>query len=118
MTLVYGRTRKLSDAEIVAAYVGGRDSDTVSYMAGCSGTTVIALVRAAGGTVRSPGGVRRTAELDISNEEIIRRYLAGESGCAIATAAGTYPATIYRILRNHEVAVRPSRNQRRRVWNW
>ena len=43
-----GRQRKLSDAEIIERYRQGADAETVGIAAGCSGTTVLAIVRAAG----------------------------------------------------------------------
>ena len=40
------RQRKLSDAEIVELYRQGLDAETVGIAAGCSGSTVLAIVRA------------------------------------------------------------------------
>ena len=40
-----GRQRKLSDAEIIERYRQGVDAETVGIAAGCSGTTVLAIVR-------------------------------------------------------------------------
>jgi hypothetical protein len=48
-----GRQRELSDAEIVELYRQGLDAETVGIAAGCSGSTVLAIVRAAGETVRA-----------------------------------------------------------------
>ena len=50
-----GRQRKLSDAEIIERYRQGHGAETVGIAAGCSGSTVLAIVRAAGETVRQRG---------------------------------------------------------------
>jgi AraC-like DNA-binding protein len=108
--------RKLPDAEIVRLYVEEKlDSDTIGARAGCSSTTVLDLVRAAGGTVRKPGAPRQRAVLLIPDAEIIRRYRAGDSGPLIAYAAGCTPSTVYRILKDHGIAVRPPPNRRGRL---
>jgi hypothetical protein len=98
-------SRLVSDAEIVALYASGLDADTIGYRAGCCGTTVLAIVRASGGTVRSPGA-GRDKPLKLSAEVIVRRYLAGESGPMIADAAGCVASTVYRVLRRHGVTLR------------
>lgn len=86
-------------------YVGGLDSDSIGFRAGCSGTVVLNLVRAAGHTVRRPGkGSGRKLLLD--EDTIIRRYNAGESGIDLAAAAGCVPSTVYNILRRNNVPLR------------
>jgi hypothetical protein len=50
-----GHQRKLSDVEIIERYRQGLDAETVRIAAGCSGTTVLAIIRAAGETVRQRG---------------------------------------------------------------
>lgn len=55
---LYGKPRQrlLEDAEIVRLYVEeGLSSDDVGLRAGCTGNTVLVLVRKAGGTVRRRG---------------------------------------------------------------
>lgn len=98
--------RKLPDAEIVRLYLSGLDSNTVGYQAQCAGTTVLDLVRAAGGTVRRPG-TRPDLVLQLSEEDICARYAADESGPKIAAAAGCACGTIYKVLRKHGVLIRP-----------
>jgi hypothetical protein len=97
--------RLISDEEITALYASGLDADTVGYRAGCSGSTVLTIVRASGGTVRSPG-CGRDKPLTLSAEVMVRRYLAGESGPMIAADAGCVASTIYRVLRQHGVTMR------------
>jgi hypothetical protein len=86
-------------------YASGLDADSIGYRAGCCGTTVLAIVRAAGGTVRAPGS-NPGKPLRLSADVIVRRYLAGESGPILADAAGCTPSTIYRLLRQHGVTMR------------
>jgi transposase len=104
------KCRLLPDAEIIALYIGGMDSDSVSYRAGCCAKIVLDLVRKAGHTVRPPGrGSGRP--LKLSSEEIVRRYRSGESGVSIAVAAGCVASTIYGVLRREGVQLR-DRNPR------
>lgn len=98
---VAGRPRTgriLSDEEIVRRYVDGTDSFTLGLQAGCSGVTVLAIVRAAGVAVRTPGSSPRRA-LRISDAEIIQLYLSGMSGTVVADRAGCAAGTIYKLLR-------------------
>lgn len=96
------RRRTLPDAEIVRLYVSENlDSDTIGARAGCSATTVLDLVRAAGHEVRKPGG--RPRNIKVPEDEICRRYLAGETGPDIARALGCTPSAIYHILRRRGV---------------
>jgi hypothetical protein len=82
------------------------DGESIGLEAGCSGTTVLDIVRAAGHPIRPPGrGVPRPRL--ISDEDIARRYKAGEDGPRLAQAAGCTPGTIYRLLRLQGVYVRP-----------
>jgi hypothetical protein len=95
----------LPDEQIVTLYASGLDSETVAGRAGCSGKTVLDIVRAAGHPVRRPGaGSGRP--LALTPEQIIARYEAGESGVRLADAAGCVPSTIYNILRHHNVTLR------------
>jgi hypothetical protein len=98
--------RKLTDSEIVRLYLSGLDSNTVGYQAQCSGTTVLELVRAAGGAVRRPG-TRPDPPLLLSEDDICARYAADESGPKIAAAAGCAAGTVYKVLRKHGVLIRP-----------
>jgi hypothetical protein len=100
--------RKLSDDEIVRAYVSGETSDSIALRAECCGVTVLQIIRRAGVAVRKPGAPPNHKSRLISDAEIIRRYRAGEAGPILADAAGCTPGTIYRVLRNHGVEVRPS----------
>jgi hypothetical protein len=100
------RRRILPDEEIVRLYVEDRlDSDTIGARANCSATYVLDRVREAGHPVRRSGGVR--SSLPITDEEIVRRYLGGESGPVLAQAIGCTPASIYAALRRQGVATRP-----------
>jgi hypothetical protein len=98
--LLYGRRQTLSDEEIVRLYAELGDSDRVGYMAGCSGTTVLNRVRAAGQPVLKPGHSRTKARLKLllSEREIIELYAGGQSGPAIATLAGCSTSHVYLIL--------------------
>ena len=100
-----GRQRTLSDAEIVELYRQGLDAETVGIAAGCSGTTVLAIVRAAGETIRQrgKGSTSKRKRLALSDEEIIKRYQNGASAPEIAAVAGCTAEVIYRTLRNANV---------------
>lgn len=98
--------RRISDAEIVRLYVDERlDSDSIGARAQCSGSTVLSLVRAAGFTPRLPGG-RRKHSLKISEDEVVTRYLDGQSGPQIAEVAGCTPSNVYHVLRRRGVRLR------------
>lgn len=86
-------------------YASGLDADSIGYRAGCSGSTVLAIVRASGGTVRPPGS-NPGKPLRLTAAEICKRYQAGESGPILAAAAGCVASTIYRVLRAHGVTMR------------
>ena len=105
---VRGRERRrLTDEQIIALYVGGMDADTIGFRAGCSGTTVLNIVRKAGHPIRQAGrGAPR--HRNISDEEIISRYRDGQSGPAIADAAGCSASGVYHVLRRNGVALRPA----------
>ena len=100
-----GRQRKLSDAEIIERYRQGLDAETVGIAAGCSGTTVLAIVRAAGETIRQrgKGSTGKRKRLALSDEEIIKRYQNGASAPEIAEAAGCTSQVIYNLLRQANV---------------
>jgi hypothetical protein len=100
-----GRQRKLSDVEIIERYRQGLDAETVGIAAGCSGTTVLAIVRAAGETIRQrgKGSTGKRKRLALSDEEIIKRYQDGASAPEIAQVAGCTAEVIYRTLRNANV---------------
>ncbi len=109
------KARKLTDGEIYRLYVEEKqDSDTVGAAAGCSSGTVLAIVRALGGAIRPPGGVRRNPVLRIPLEEIIRRYRDGQTGPKLAHIAGTTASTVYRMLRTAGVTIRPAPSGRGR----
>lgn len=110
----YVRTQRLlSDAEIVALYLGGLDSDTIGARAGCHSTTVLNLVRAAGHKPRKPGGVRKADAFLIPDAEICRRYQQGQSGPELADAAGCSTGSIYNVLRRNGVEPREVRETSR-----
>jgi DNA-binding CsgD family transcriptional regulator len=96
--------RTLSDEEIIRLYLSGIDSDTISYRANCSGTTVISLVRAAGHEIRKKGGRRHS--LPTSDADIAKRYTAGETGPQIARDIGCTPSSVYHVLRRLGVPIR------------
>jgi hypothetical protein len=100
-----GRRRTLSDAEIVELYRQGLDAETVGIAAGCSGTTVLVIVRAAGEPIRQrgKGSTGRRKPIALSDEEIIKRYQNGASAPEIAEAAGCSAEVIYRTLRNANI---------------
>ena len=100
--------RRVTDAEIIRLYVdAGMDADAIGFQAGCSGTTVLNIVRAAGHPIRNPGrGAPRAKR--IPDDEIVRRYLAGQSGPLLAQIAGCTAGTVYRVLRDRGVEIRPS----------
>lgn len=97
---LYGRRQTLSDAEIVRLYAELGDSDQVGFLAGCSGTTVLNRVRAAGHPVLRPGHSRTKARLNLplSHDQICQLYRDGLSGPTIATMAGCSASHVYLIL--------------------
>lgn len=95
------RPRLLTDEQICRMYLECRDSETVAYQAQCSGTTVLTIVKRHGIEVNKRGG--REKPLAISDEEICRMYLSGQSGIKIAESLGTYPLGIYKILERHGI---------------
>jgi hypothetical protein len=99
--------RHLPDAEIVALYEAGTDAYVIGIMAGCCDSTVRALVRAAGGTVRGRGGKPRR-DLAITDAEMVRLYQTGLSGVVVADRAGCSPGTVYNRLRACGVTARAS----------
>ena len=100
-----GRQRTLSDVEIVELYRQGLDAETIGIAAGCSGTSVLVIVRAAGEPIRQrgKGSTGKRKPIALSDEEIIKRYQNGASGPEIADAAGCTAEVIYRTLRNANV---------------
>lgn len=107
------RGRLLTDDQIVEAYVSGETADRIAQRAECTGVTVLQIVRRAGHEVRRPGaGAPRPRTL--SDAEIIRRYREGQAGPRIADAAGCTAGTIYRLLRQYEVEIRPPVRPNRR----
>jgi DNA-binding CsgD family transcriptional regulator len=107
VSYIRGRSRTLSDREIIAAYEAGEDTTSIGARANCPPDTVLYLVRRSGGTTR-PRGPRSTKTLTMDDAEIIRLYTVdGLSGPAIADRAGTTPATVYARLRKAGVPRRP-----------
>jgi DNA-binding CsgD family transcriptional regulator len=102
-----GRHRTMNNDEIVAMYETGVDSLTIAIRAGCCDTTVLDIVRQAGGTIR-PRGRKPRKVLALSDDEVLRLYRSGLSGVVIADRAGCTPNTIYTILRNSGAPVRAS----------
>jgi DNA-binding CsgD family transcriptional regulator len=110
---VRGRERRtLSDLDIVRLYVEGLDSDSIAMRAGCSGATVLEIVRNAGETIRKPGA-RNRKKLKLTDAEILILYRSGQSGQAVADAAGTSTATVYNIVRAQGGTVRPAQRSKR-----
>lgn len=109
ISYVRGRkARTLSDAEIVAAYVGGEDSSSVAERAGCDAGTVLYLVKRAGQPTRPRPAPRCHKKLALSDAEICRLYADGLSGPVIADRARTTASTIYGVLRRNGVQSRPA----------
>ena len=96
----------MSDEQVVALYLELKDSQRVGIIAHCAPDTVRQLVRAAGHEVLPRGGLPDRKSLLIDPAEMERRYRQGEAAAAIAQAAGTYPAKVYRILRERGVHIR------------
>jgi DNA-binding CsgD family transcriptional regulator len=96
----------MTDEQVVALYLELKDSQLVGIKAHCSPETVRNLVRAAGHPILPRGGLPDRHALQLGEDEICRRYRAGQSTPTIAQAAGTYPGKICRILRAHGVPVR------------
>lgn len=101
------RRRLLDDAEIIRRYREIGDSVRVSIEAGIDPTRVLAICRAAGVPINKPGGRRGRIRLKLTEEEIVRRYRAGESGPTLADAAGCSTRHIYDILDRLGVPRRP-----------
>lgn len=98
------RNRVMTDQQIADAYAELRCSDIVGFKAGCSSSTVLAIVRRLGlghligGPGRGKTGLR--ADVSLTETEIIERYRAGESAPQIARAAGGVgPHVVYGILK-------------------
>lgn len=92
--------RKLSDAEIIAAYASGEDSNSIAARANCDATAVLYLVRKSGGTVRPRGTRPRLKVLPLTDGEICNLYREeGLSGPVIADRCGVSAAMIYKILK-------------------
>jgi hypothetical protein len=111
----HGVGRFLPDAEILRLYAGGVDSETIGFRAGCSGGTVIKVVRRLGGAVRGRAGRPAGYQRSLSDAEIIARYRNGETGREVAEAAGCTPPTIYHILSRHGVPRRPAHSHGKAV---
>jgi len=98
---LYGRKQRLDDEEIVRLYAELRDSEKVGLEAGCSGTTVLNRVRAAGGEV-FPRGHRRGGRRvfpRLPDEEIVRLYRdEAISGPRLADIARCSVRHIYDLL--------------------
>lgn len=102
-----GRQRRLSNEEIVALYAELKDSNAVGDRAGCSGPTVLGIVRAAGVQVPPPGGpTGRRVRLAIGDQQIVEMYRAGMTAREIAPRAGCSESMVYRILKDAKVAMR------------
>lgn len=103
-----GGPRRIGNDEIVRLYLSGMDSDLVGIQAGCCGTTVLTLVKRAGGTVRGRAGRPADAQRKLSDAEIVKGYCAGGlSGVELSDQAECSKATIYTVLKRHGVARRP-----------
>lgn len=96
--------RSLTDEQVIHLYLSGLDSDSIGYRANCSGTTVIAIVRAAGHEIRKKGGRRHS--LSVTDSEVIQRYRGGQTGPEIAQAIGCTSSSIYHLLRRNNIEVR------------
>jgi hypothetical protein len=88
----------MTDEEICHMYAATGSAESVAMRAGCSTTTVISICRKAGLPIQKPGGPPGRKPLRLSDAEVIRRYLGGESGASIAAAAGCGYSRIYQIL--------------------
>jgi hypothetical protein len=91
------RRRTLSDEQICARYAAGQASIDIAIAAKCCATTILEIARHAGIAIRQRGGSRRL-NLKLSDQTIVARYVSGESGAALARAAGCHTPTIYHIL--------------------
>lgn len=112
-SFLYGLSgrRRLPDAEIVRLYLEeDLDGDAVGLRAGCSSTTVLALVKDAGGVVRGRAGRPASYARGLSDAEICHRYRIGESGHEVARAARCTSTTVYQVLDRYGV---PRRNRGR-----
>lgn len=107
---LYGRRgRTLTDEQIVSRYLGGASSLDVALEAGCTAETVRDLVLKAGHKMRKRGGQRPKKPRPISDEDIVSRYVAGESGVKLADLCACSTAMIYNVLARAGV-------RRRRCW--
>lgn len=105
----YARVRNISDAEILRLYVEeGLDSEIIAMRAGCCAGTVLKAVRDLGGAVRRRSGLPADYARKVSDEDVVRRYKAGETGRELAAEANCSTVTIYRILSLAGVPRRPA----------
>jgi hypothetical protein len=98
----------MSDQEIIAAYEAGADCDAVGFNAGIHPQTVRAILRHYGTTLRPPQRGRQSAK-PVPEEELCKRYQAGESGVALADAYGVSTGMVYSVLRRHGIERRDFR---------
>lgn len=100
------RRRTLSDPEIAALYAELKSSVDVAIRANTSDTTVLRIVREQGGEVLHKRG-RCHKTLRLSDAEICRRYLAGETAQTVSGAAGCGISSVYLMLRRNGIPRRP-----------
>lgn len=103
--------RALTDEQIIAAYQAGEDADAVAFRAHIHPATVRKILLDSGVALRPPQRGRRSVHERprIPEEEICRRYLAGESGPQLAKASGISQSRIYGVLTRHNIPRRDSR---------
>ena len=107
----------MSDQQICDLYAELRSGEAVSVEAGVSPSQVLIIVKRMGRgdlIIRrgSPGAAERYRKIPLTDEEIATRYMAGESGTAIAKSIKCSPNTIYAALERSGTPRRSSR------WQW
>lgn len=108
--------RTMSDAEVIAAYQRGQDAVTVGMMAGISSATVLNILKASGIPRRPRGNVKGAKrKLRVPAQTIAQRYLAGESGTALASSLGVSQRTIYDVLKELDIPRRHPLAELRRI---
>jgi hypothetical protein len=109
--MTYTATRRVwSDERIIAEYAAGKSCDDIGYEGGLHAQTARKILRAHGVELRPPNRARRNPRVIPEEEaaEIIRRYLAGATGPALATAYGVALKRIYAVMDERGVHRRSS----------
>lgn len=91
--------------EIAAAYIAGAGSIELGEQHGCSHTTIVAHLRAAGVEIR-PRANTRGSRVEVPIDDVIALYERGQGTKKIAAQYGCSPGTIQRRLEEAGITIR------------